>query len=81
MSTAADFAKIAAQQAAEMIATMPKEEQQAMAAGAANGYRLSVSFIVQPGSKEPGEIVLGTVDDYGAHHVVLTQRLNVAQRH
>ncbi|MCY1308205.1 hypothetical protein D9M70_581940 [compost metagenome] len=64
-----------------MLAALPKEEQQAIANSAANGYRLSVSFIVQPGSQEPGQIQLSAVDDYGAHHVVLTQRVNVAQRH
>lgn len=81
MTTAASFAKIAAQQASEMIATLPQEEQQALASSTANGYRLSVSFIVQPGAPEPGQIQLSAVDDYGAHHVVLTQKLNVARRH
>ncbi len=81
MSIAAEFAKIAAKQAEDMIATLPISEQHALAASAANGCRLSVCFLVQPGSTEPGVIQLSAVDDYGAHHVVLTQKLNVAQRH
>ncbi|MFN9527374.1 MAG: hypothetical protein ACK561_10730 [Pseudomonadaceae bacterium] len=81
MTVAAGFAKIAAEQAASMVAALPKEEQQALANSTANGCRLSVSFIVQPGSEEPGLIQLSAVDDYGVHHVVLTQKLNVARRH
>ncbi|WP_153020758.1 hypothetical protein [Pseudomonas sp. BMS12] len=81
MSTAADFAKVAAKQAEEMIASLPVEEQRLLAASAANGCRLSVSFVVQPGSSLPGVIQLSAVDDYGSHHVVLSLRVNVAQRH
>lgn len=81
MSNAAHFTKAAAKMAAELIGTLSREEQQALAESTAKGFRLSVSFIVQPGGSEPGEIQLSAVDDYGAHHAMLTQRINVAKRH
>lgn len=81
MNTASNFAKAAAQQAAEMIATLPQQEQQALAELAEAGFRVSVSFVVHPHSQEPGDIQLSAVDDYGMHHVVLTRKIKASQRH
>lgn len=81
MNTASEFAKSAAKLAGSIITELSKDDQQKLAVLAEKGFKIGISFIVLPGSAQPGEIQLSTIDDYGTHQVMASMQLNIIQHH
>lgn len=81
MNIASEFAKSAARMASYILTGLSKDDQNTLASLSEKGFNLGISFIVSPGSNEPGKIQLSTVDEYGTHKVIASVQLNAVKHH